>query len=135
MWGRFWNVSKKYHDIMPSLKNHTVVIHQSLALLHTIISKADISIQDGVNFYPVCQDNTSNNSSSHDICWTMDTKIQPTEHHWYGPCKKRNVIFTNVFGPSTQWCKAVGSNTQSLVILKVIRKKSKMHNYCTYNKQ
>ena len=54
----------------------------------TIIPKADVSIQDGVNLYPVSQNKTSHNSPNDDICRTVDTQIQPTKHHWDGPCEK-----------------------------------------------
>lgn len=56
-----------------------------LTAIHTIIPKADRSVHNCVNLYPVCQNDAANNSSSHNICWTVDTKVKPTKHHRHWP--------------------------------------------------
>ena len=47
----------------------------------TIISIGNISVHNIVNFNPVSQNHTPNNSTCHDVCGAVHSKIKTTEHY------------------------------------------------------
>lgn len=47
----------------------------------TIIAIGNISVHDIVNFNPASQNHAANNSTSHDVCGAVHSKIKTTEHY------------------------------------------------------